>query len=96
MSMDHGAQRSKTSIVELSPDQAHTSAEDLSTVREPSRMSLAPLVYGTLTNMFSTIVAMSKKTKSNVLTVDEEEEGGHEHTQKQEPEQKTRKITINN
>ncbi|CAF3481401.1 unnamed protein product [Rotaria socialis] len=45
MSIDHGAQRSKTSIVELSPDQAHTSAEDLSTAREPSRVSLAPLFH---------------------------------------------------
>ncbi|CAF3717461.1 unnamed protein product [Rotaria socialis] len=63
MSIDHGAQRSKTSIVELSPDQAHTSAEDLSTAREPSRVSLAPLFHGIKKTLLLCQRRLKKKTK---------------------------------
>jgi hypothetical protein len=46
MSIDMGARRPMGTIVELSPDQAHSSSEDLHVSRELPRMSLTPLVHG--------------------------------------------------
>ncbi len=47
MSIDAGAARRPIStIVELSPDQAQTSTEDLHFGRELHRMSLTPLAHG--------------------------------------------------
>ncbi|CAF3677107.1 unnamed protein product [Rotaria sordida] len=84
MSIDGGRRRRPIStIVELSPDQANTSSEDLEFSQETSRVSLGPLAHGTLTSVFSTIVAMSKRTKTNVVTFQEEEE---EQEQEQEQE----------
>ncbi|CAF4748241.1 unnamed protein product, partial [Rotaria sp. Silwood2] len=74
MSVDCGRRRPINTIVELSPDQENTSSEDLQLSQETPRMLLTPLAQGTLTNVFSTIVAMSKRTKTNVVTFQEEEE----------------------
>ncbi|CAF3402574.1 unnamed protein product [Rotaria sp. Silwood1] len=74
MSLDGGRRRPISTIVELSPDQANTSSEDLQFGQEVPRMSLTPLAQGTLTNVFSTIVAMSKRAKTNIVTFQEEEE----------------------
>ena len=47
MSMDSSAiRRPMSTIVELSPDQAKTSSEDLNFRREIPRMSLTPLAHG--------------------------------------------------
>ena len=84
MSMDAGVRRPMSTIVELSPDQALTSVENLHFARDLPRPSLTPLAQGehafpsspfglrsrtpgTLTNVFSTVVAMSKKSRPNVV-----------------------------
>lgn len=47
MSIDAGAtHRPMSTIVELSPEQAQTSSEDLNFGRELPRMSLTPLAHG--------------------------------------------------
>ncbi|CAF4604738.1 unnamed protein product [Rotaria sp. Silwood1] len=79
MSLDGGRRRPISTTVELSPDQANTSSEDLQFSQKASRMSLTPLAYGTLTNVFSTIVAMSKRAKTNIVTFQEEEEQEQEN-----------------
>ncbi|CAF3421185.1 unnamed protein product [Rotaria socialis] len=72
MSAAADKRRSISTIVELSPDQAYTSSEDLDYSREKSRRSLKPLVEGTLSSVFSTIVAMSKRMKTNVANKKED------------------------
>jgi hypothetical protein len=74
MSIDAGVRRPMGTIVELTPDQAHTSADDLHFGRGSARISLTPLAQGTLTSVFSTIVAMSKKTKPTTVTSEKHEE----------------------
>ncbi|CAF1529536.1 unnamed protein product, partial [Adineta steineri] len=87
MSIDSTTRRPISTIVELSPDQAYTSGETKLLECEQRRMSLTPLVQGTLTNVFSTIVAMSKKTKLNTVTVPEEnEDEEHEDAEKEDAE----------
>lgn len=46
MSIDGGKRRPVNTIVELSPDHAHTSSEDLEYHHEPPRLSLTPLAHG--------------------------------------------------
>ncbi|CAF1395631.1 unnamed protein product [Rotaria magnacalcarata] len=69
MSIDGVIRRPISTIVELSPDQAHPSAEELGYTKEQPRMSLIPLAHGTLTSVFSTIVAMPKRAKTNVVNM---------------------------
>jgi hypothetical protein len=89
MSLDAGMRRPMNTIVELSPEQAQTPTDELHFSREQSRMSLSSLAQGksryiyiyerfyfdlgTLTNVFSTIVAMTKKAKANVTFQNEEQ-----------------------
>ena len=50
-SIDDGVRRPMSTIVELSPDQAHPSSEELDFARDMPRLSLTPLAQGkTLTN----------------------------------------------
>lgn len=57
-------------IVELSPDPANTTSDDLSLFNHDTpRLSLTPLAHGTITSVFSTIVAMSKKNKTNIINI---------------------------
>ncbi|CAF4052349.1 unnamed protein product [Rotaria magnacalcarata] len=72
MSVDDNKRRHISTIAELSPDQAYTSSEDLEYSREKSRISLKPLVEGTLSSVFSTIAAMSKRVKTNVANKKED------------------------
>ena len=46
MSIDGSTRRPMSTIVELSPDQANTSTEELDFDRELTKMSLTPLAQG--------------------------------------------------
>jgi len=46
MSIDTNVRRPMSTIIELSPNQAHTSSEDLHFGRDLARMSLTPLAHG--------------------------------------------------
>ncbi|CAF3400709.1 unnamed protein product [Rotaria socialis] len=68
-SIDDVTRRRISTIVELSPDQAHPSAEELDYSKKQPRMSLTPLTRGTLTRVLSTIAEMPKTAKTNVLNM---------------------------
>lgn len=74
MSLDQGNRRPMNTIVELSPEQAQISPEEIDFSRDSGGVSLSPLAQGTLTNVFSTIVAMSKKSKMNSVNFHPESE----------------------
>lgn len=73
MSIEAGMRRPMTTIVELSPEQALTSADELNFTRDDNRTSLSPLAQGTLSNVLSTFVAISRKTGTTTVNINQKD-----------------------
>ncbi|UJR27175.1 hypothetical protein I4U23_008471 [Adineta vaga] len=92
ISADANSRRSMNTIVELSPNQTQGSDDEIQFDKEIRRLSLTSSAQGSATNVCSTVVAVSKRSKLHTMKLPEEEE--EEQHQEKRPLTMETNVTI--